>query len=185
MYLDRVLSSPLPGEKIVFYLRRHPLIFFKTFIFYGFMVTWPVAAYFLSLKYWPTLTDLLLNGVLLEILTKLAVSFYYLVIWIFFWNAWVDYYMDVWLVTTDRLIGYEQKGLFNRTVAELRLSRVQDVNSKVKGFWGTIFHFGDVVVQTAGEAVNFELKNINQPYQVAEKILRQADDWRYHHHNEV
>lgn len=185
MYLDRVLSSPLPEEKIVFYLRQHPLMFIKTIIFYGLMMVWPVAAYILTLKYWPSLIDLLINGGLLEILTKLAISLYYLAIWIFFWNAWVDYYMDVWLVTTDRLISYEQNGLFNRTVAELRLSRVQDVTSKVRGFWGTIFHYGDVTVETAGEYVNFELKNISKPYEVAEKILRQADDWRHHHHNEV
>lgn len=185
MFLDKILPSPLPGERVIFYLRQHPLLFIKTFIFYSFMLVWPVVFYVFVLKYWPSLMDLLFNGALLEILTKLAISGYYLAIWLFFWNAWVDYYMDVWLVTSDRVISYVQNGLFNRVVSELRLSRVQDVNTKVKGLLATMFHFGDVTVETAGEYVNFDLKNVPHPYEVAEKILKLADDWRHSHHEGI
>ena len=54
-------------------------------------------------------------------------------------------------------------------------------NKLIKGFLATVLHFGDVTVQTAGEQINFSFKSIPQPYQVAERILRLADDWRSSH----
>ena len=141
----------------------------------------PPAVAWLVLKLLPSLWDRLFNGALTEALVMLAVSLYFLAIWLFFWNAWVDYYLDVWLVTNERIVSLEQRGLFNRTVAELRLSRVQDVAAQTKGLASTVFNFGEVRVQTAGEESNFVFHQVPHPYEVAEKAMRLADDWKHSH----
>jgi hypothetical protein len=181
MFLGRFLPSPLPDEKIIFYLRRHWFIFARQVCLYVILLTAPVIAAPLVLKFLPSLWDRLFNGALTEVLATLAISLYFLAVWLFFWNAWVDYYLDVWLVTNERVVLLEQRGLFNRTVAELRLSRVQDVAAQTKGLASTIFNFGEVRVQTAGEQNNFVFHQVAQPYEVAEKVMRLADDWKHSH----
>jgi len=184
MFLGRFLPSPLPGEQVIFYLRRHWFVLARQVVLYVILFIAPLVAAYLVLKLFPDFWDRIFNGALTEALVTLAISLYYLAVWLFFWNAWVDYYLDVWLVTNERVVSLEQRGLFNRVVAELRLERVQDVAAQSKGLAGTILNFGEVRVQTAGEEPNFMFHQVSKPYQVAEKILRLADTWKHSHPHE-
>ncbi len=181
MFLDRVLSHPLPGERVIFYLRRHWVIFAKEVALYVALAATPVLLAWLMPMYVPTMWEFLWNGALAEALVRLALSLYYLGVWIFFWHAWTDYYLDVWLVTNERVMSLEQRGLFNRRVAELRLSRVQDVAATVKGFFATALDYGEVRIQTAGEEPNFIFHDVSNPNDISQKVLHLADDWRHAH----
>ncbi|PIS42146.1 MAG: hypothetical protein COT24_05000 [Candidatus Kerfeldbacteria bacterium CG08_land_8_20_14_0_20_40_16] len=101
----------------------------------------------------------------------LASSAYFLFIWLFFFNHWIDYYLDVWIVTNQRILNIEQEGLFSRTISELNLEMVQDATSEVKGKVATVLNFGNVYVQTAGEEKRFVFEEIPAPRQVASKII--------------
>ncbi|MFH1112031.1 MAG: PH domain-containing protein [Patescibacteria group bacterium] len=181
MWLDQVLSSPLPGEHVIFYLRRHWFTFFLELLKYLLLLVVPVLLALVFIRYLPDRWEILFNGELTEILVKLAVSIYYLGVWVFFWTAWVDYYLDVWLVTNERIISIEQKGLFNRFRSELRLSRVEDATTEVKGVFPTMLHYGNIIVQTAGMEQNTIFRNVSDPYQVAEKIIKLTDGWHKIH----
>jgi Bacterial PH domain len=63
-----------------------------------------------------------------------------------------NYYLSLQIVTSERIIDIDQKGLFLREVNELPIDNIEDVTYKQNGFWGTIFNYGDVIVQTAGSA---------------------------------
>lgn len=90
-------------------------------------------------------------------------SFVALILWIFGFIVWIDYYLDIWIVTSERVINIEQKGLFNRVISELKLSRIQDVTTEVNGIIQTVLNFGDVHIQTAGEESKFFLRHIPDP----------------------
>src|SRR3989344_2375706 len=47
--------------------------------------------------------------------------------WIWLFWALVTYYLDVLIVTNERLVHIEQKGVFHRVISETRLSRIQDI----------------------------------------------------------
>jgi len=83
----------------------------------------------------------------------------------------VDYYLDIYIVTDRRIVSINQQGLFNREISELHLHQIQDINAKVRGVFETIFHFGDVYIQTAGERANFTFSTIPQPYVIAKRII--------------
>ena len=87
----------------------------------------------------------------------------------------MDYYLDVWIVTTKRVLNIEQTGLFARVVSELRLYRVQDVTSTVKGVVETLFDFGDVEIQTAGEKTRFLFEEIPHPNRISKSILELSE----------
>jgi len=181
MFLERVLQSSLVGEKVVFYLRRHWLTFVTTVLRYIFFLALPFVVGYVILKFFPELWDRVFNGGLTDVIAQLLISLYFLSVWFFFWDAWVNYYLDVWLVTNERIVALEQHGLFNRTVAEIRLEKVQDVSTKVTGWAGTFFGYGDAYVQSAGSETFFALRKVPHPYKVTEKILRLVDDWKQTH----
>ena len=85
--------------------------------------------------------------------------------------GFVDYYLDVYIVTDRRIVDIRQNGFFKREISELYLREVQDVNAKVIGFFPTVLHFGEVVIQTAGEIDNFLFNSVPHPYQISKTIM--------------
>lgn len=61
-----------------------------------------------------------------------------------------DYYLSLQIVTSERVIDIDQKGLFNREVNQLSLDKVQDVTYKQNSFLSVVFNFGNVIIETAG-----------------------------------
>lgn len=74
-------------------------------------------------------------------------------------------------ITDENIVDMDQMGLFQRTIATLRLSRVQDISVQVKGPMQTIFHYGTVTVQTAGEKELFHFDYVPEPYKVKATIV--------------
>ncbi len=94
-----------------------------------------------------------------------------LLVWLYAFLVWIDYFFDVWIITNERVINIEQKGLFVRAVSELKFSRIQDVTSEVSGMIPTILNFGDVKVQTASEEDYFLFRRVPDPYHVKDLIM--------------
>lgn len=94
-----------------------------------------------------------------------------LLIWMYAFLVWIDYYFDVWIITNERIINIEQKGLFVRSVSELKFSRIQDVTSEVRGMIPTILNFGDVKIQTASDEDFFLFRQVPDPYYVKDVIM--------------
>jgi membrane protein YdbS with pleckstrin-like domain len=123
------------------------------------------------------------TGVTPAILPYLIVGagIWYLLVLAFFHYTWIDFYMDMAIITDDRLIDISQHGIFHRAISEVSLLRVQDVNATTKGIFQTIFNFGRVDVETAGDIPNFVLDNRPKPFEIArvvqnahERLVRQT-----------
>lgn len=104
-------------------------------------------------------------------LYALGVHLFWLLAIVLALAAFVDYYLDYWVVTDRRIVSVEQSGLFSRTVAQLHLSRVQDATARVHGPVATVLDYGDVFIQTAGEEARFVFTSIPHPNQVIARIM--------------
>ena len=137
-----------PDEKIVVVLHRHWFTFFRSVIGLIFLGVVPAGIVWWWAGYagWE-----LIPGTLGHTLLVMAGALFELFVWILIYGFWLDYYLDTFIITDKRLVDIEQSGLLGRTVAEQRLYRVQDVTSEAQGLLATMFHFGNVYVQTAGE----------------------------------
>lgn len=100
-----------------------------------------------------------------------AENFFILAIWMYCFMIWIDYYFDIWIITSERIINVEQKGMFTRKASELRYAKIQDVTTEVMGFLPSVFNYGDVRVQTAGEVNEFVFRTISDPYRVKNLIM--------------
>src|SRR3989338_3096464 len=113
------------GEQIILLLRRHPFIIAVKLGFWLVVATMPP----LFMLILGNEVEALFIHNLFGPLAVLFTSTYYLFTWLFVLHTFVDYYLDVWIVTNERIINIEQRGLFSRTVSEQKLYRVQDVTS--------------------------------------------------------
>ena len=79
------------------------------------------------------------------------------------------------------MVDIDQITLFARKIAEVDLYQIQDASSEVKGFWGTLFNYGHVNIQTAGSIPKFSMENVPRPHQLRRTILDlAAEDKKYH-----
>jgi uncharacterized membrane protein YdbT with pleckstrin-like domain len=164
-------------EHIEMVLRRHWLTFFPVIGLFLLLAAVPVGVYFLL----PWSGALLADPVGYP-LVVLAGSIYYLFLWVFFFAQFIDYYFDTWIVTNDRLVDIEQRGLFSRVVTELDLYLIQDVTSETHGFFANVFNYGDVLIDSAGPKQRVEFKNVPHPNEVRNQVVQLAEgDRKYHH----
>ena len=140
----------------------------------------PIAVYWMIQSMFPNMLLSESGRGLLLLLTSL----YYLFIWVTMFTVFVDYYLDIYIVTTHRIVDIEQKGLFNHIVSEQSLERVQDVSSKVKGFFPTFLDYGLVLIQSAAAKNLFHFKQVPEPDVVARKIGNLAQEFRTHHRHD-
>jgi uncharacterized membrane protein YdbT with pleckstrin-like domain len=179
MISKKKLFTKDSGEKVIMHLWQHPFIFLKIFLFYCFLFLIPIGCYFFALYFFP---EILSNSVLISPLSVLA-YIYYLTIFLLTFNFWVEEYLDIRTITNKRVISREYLGLFNRTVSELELYRIQDVSVDQKGFFATILNYGNVSLQTAGAQEKFMFKNIANPVEVSRLIQKlDKDDKKLHHY---
>ena len=166
------LPGHLAGEKIIKVIRRDFFILLKKILYFIILVILPwLFFYYLLVEIFPNL----LLGIISYPLIIISASAYYLFIWLFFFFSFIDYYLDVWIITNERIIDVQQKGFFSRTISEQRLYRIQDVTSEVHGFFPTIFKFGDVHIQTAGSKQRFFCHEIPYPDKVRDILIKLAE----------
>ncbi|OGL73841.1 hypothetical protein A3C96_02060 [Candidatus Uhrbacteria bacterium RIFCSPHIGHO2_02_FULL_60_10] len=163
-----------PDEKVIMSLRRHPIVFLAEAAVIAILGLATVLAYFLIVWYQPDW----LTGPISRPLLVLAGSAYLLLVWHFFIARFVDFYLDMWVLTTEKILNVEQHSLFSRTVSELDLAMIQDVTSEVRGILPTILNYGYVHVQTAGEVKRFVFEQVPNPEAVRGKILQLVEEER-------
>ena len=170
----RHLPNCKADEHLVYFLRKHPIPLAGLFFGLIAYITLPIAGIMLIQSIKP---ELLTDPVYLPLLV-MAASLILLFCWLFLFQAFLDYYLDIWVVTNHRILNITQSGLFHRKVSELRLYRVQDATASIGGLLHTLFNFGTIQIQTAGETSHFVFEDIPDPQEVTKTILRLVEEDR-------
>ncbi|MDP3934814.1 MAG: PH domain-containing protein [Candidatus Giovannonibacteria bacterium] len=156
----------LPNEQILMVLHRHWIAFFLKFVI-GVIL---LIILLLVIPYFPFLESALgISQVALWFFALIYLMAVVLVIFVF----WIDYYLDIWIITSERIIDIDQKGLFNREISEFMLDRVQDVTVEIPNFTATVLKYGNIIIQTAGEQ-SFRIEQAPNVYGAKNLILDYA-----------
>ena len=158
-------------ESLVINLWPHPIVFLRVILGCLVLFILPILAAYLVDFVWP---QALANPTLGAFVVSAGFA-YYLYVLMFSLFIWMTNYLSVWTITTRRIISRRQNGLFNRTVSEIELYRVQDITSEQKGFWPTVLNYGDLYIQSAGEEERFIFKNIGNPTNIS-RIIQKLDE---------
>lgn len=168
-------------EKVEYVLRRHPITFVPYVALFIVLLAVPLVLYFLLTNLFPQI----LNGHVLYPLLVLFASIYCLSILLFFYAQFIEFYLDLWIITNDRMIDIEQFGIFSRSVSEVDLFRIQDVTTNVSGLFATFFKYGDVSVNTASVNINIVARKVPFPNKIREELIRLAHEDRKYHISET
>lgn len=111
----------------------------------------------------------------------LQINYYYLlffillllilVIWQFIFIIFAHYYLDCWIITSERTIHTELRSLFSRFYSSVSHDRIQDITVDIHGFFPTIFKYGNLKIQTAGAFKSFVFRQIPDPYKSKDTLM--------------
>ncbi|HLD60647.1 MAG TPA: PH domain-containing protein [Patescibacteria group bacterium] len=176
MHLTRFIHQK-SYEHIAHKVRRHLITMVPTLIGSFFLLLLPMGVYWLTQSVFPTLLESTIAFPLLVLLG----SIYYLSVALFFYTYFVTFYLDLLIVTNDRLLHIQQHGLFARTISEVDLYHIQDLTSEVKGFFASTFNYGSLSIQTAGAVEKFHIRDIPNPDGLRQTIAELAEEDRKYH----
>ena len=173
MYSKKHFPQQKPGEEIIYFLRRHWIVPLRNIAISLLLAAIPLGFYYVFLS-----GTTFLDSDVWRALYVLGTSSFYLFVILFTFTNFIDYYLDVWIVTNQRIINIEQKGLFGREVSEKDLGRMQDITANVKGIWATILKYGDLHIQTAGEQQRFVFKQVPHAEDLTREISNIVSNYR-------
>ncbi len=167
-----------PGEQIVKIVRRHWYVLAVGCLT---LVAMAILPGFILVA-----VDLLSSQVQTYIISHWEIfAFIYgcwlLILWVLSAVVWTNFYLDVLVITTDRVVDIQQVSLFARNIAEFQMANLQDMRVDVVGILPTILHFGNLQLQTAGSTREFVIEDIPHPLEVKNIIARQHDLYLHSH----
>lgn len=148
-------------EVIILLLRRHPITNLPWIVIAALMLVFPIA-----LDLVPILEFLPPN------FQSVAILIWYLLIGAFILEQFLVWFFNVNIVTDERVFDVDFHNLLYREISDAHLDQIQDVTVRMGSAIRTIFNYGDVLIQTAGEVPNLEFEAVPHPDRVA-KILRE------------
>ncbi len=161
-----------PNERVVLLLRRHWTVIAKHLIQLVASLCLPPVILSVLLLF----SDFtFIPGELEYVLAVELLSVYFLFAFLFYFESFVDYHLDIWVVTDQRIVSIEQNGLFRRVISEVNILQIQDVTSEVNGGLQTFLDFGQVYIQTAGQTARFSFEEVAHSAEVAKVILQVHD----------
>lgn len=157
-------QSQEDDEKILLFLRRH----FITNVY------WILISIFLAVLPVFIPNFLTLAGFSLFALAKnliiIITAFYYLLIATYILINFLTWFYNISFITTKRVVDIDFSDLIYQNVAATKLSLLQDADYTQIGVIASLFNFGDVFVQTAGDKPNFDFLAVPSPAKVAQII---------------
>lgn len=163
-----------PGEVLVFQTGKHPLGIIYTFLqaTFGFMLAGGLLLFlvpgFVSEDSRASVTSTL---VLILAIASLCIGGLLLV-------AAYLYNQSRLIVTNKNMTQVMQYGLFSRKVSELSLGSIEDVTAEKNGIMASIFDYGILRIETAGEQNNFHFTYCPHPNKYGQLLLDARQ--RYH-----
>ena len=143
-------------EEVILVRRRHPWVLFKA----GVITLIILVLIFIAFLIW---------GASLNSIIVLIAGLIFLILYLM--GRFFVFNSDIFILTNQRIINIDQSGFFLRRVSEAELSNIQNVTYEIKGPIKSMLNFGEIIVQTAGNAPGLTLKNVENPHFVQEKIV--------------
>lgn len=147
-----------PQEKVIRIYHRYSLTYFWHWLLVFVLVVAPFFFMFLLFSWG--------NWGIGLFAASLVVAVIILVRTLFFWRN------NFFLVTNERAIKVQRKGVLNKVVTDLNFFNIRSITYKVKGVFPTIFRYGKIVIETNEGKTIFEVNRLKKPAQIV-NILAQ------------
>lgn len=96
--------------------------------------------------------------------------YWYVGLSIFAFLNFLFWYFNVGIITNERIMDIDWNSVTHHDVAVTQMSKVQNAKADISGVMASIFNFGSVYVETAGNTPNIEFLNVKHAQLVVRKI---------------
>jgi hypothetical protein len=148
------------GEKVMSVIHRHILVFkiaAAKATFFGLIM--PLAVYLV----FPRVAIISLVWAF----AGMCVVFYH----------FIDWYFDVWILTTMGVIDLERNGFFDMASTRIDYHMMEGIAYQIKGVLHTMFNYGDITIDKLGSKTSVVLKDSTNPKKVERLIMKYQEDF--------
>jgi len=146
-----------PDEEVILFMRQHIIVLIPKLIL-------GIIIFFVPFILFPILIQFLQNSVSLPGgYVVVGMVFWYVATFGYFLAMFMQWYFNIFIVTNHRIIDIDFLYFLYKKFAEAKIEKIQDISFRTGGIMATIFNFGDVVIQTAGEMPNLLFEKIPKP----------------------
>lgn len=162
---DNPLKVMQPGERVICEIRRHPFGLFGMYAMFAAIVLAAVVGVAVAPRIVPGLTQQT------QAIAALGAIILCAIIGLFTYVGAVIYKGNRWIVTSDSITQIEQVSLFNRQISQLSLANLEDVTVEQNGIFQSMFGFGRLRAESAGQRGKFVFDYCPRPTEFARQII--------------
>jgi uncharacterized membrane protein YdbT with pleckstrin-like domain len=173
------LAVMQPGEHMVCELRRHPIGLIGIYISAALIIILALAGAGAVPYFLPDASQQVKLGTVLGAVILAAMTLLYAYIVSIVYNG------NRWIVTSDSITQIDQNGLLSRQTSQLSLANLEDVTIEQDGLLQSIFDFGSLRAETAGQRGKFVFPFCPNPTENARKIIAAHEAYIAHNPEET
>lgn len=153
------------NETIELFLRQHPIVNVGWVVASLFFLILPPIILQLDSQFGSNFAGLISVNLLLGILL-----IYYLLLAAFAFEQFLSWYFNVYIVTNMHIVDINFHSLLSKEVIEISLDDIEVIAHHVAGVFGSLFHYGDVEIETAAETKRILFEKVPRPDLVTDKV---------------
>ncbi len=88
----------------------------------------------------------------------------------YLWFNFLHWFYNVGIITNERVVDVDFINVVYREINSARLEKIEDITSRGVGYFGSLFNYGNIFIQTAGAEINIEFQNVPNPSAIANTI---------------
>jgi hypothetical protein len=152
------------GEEVVLFLRQHIIVNLPWMILV--VIALAVSSVF---EFFPPYAAMPLNYQIVVSLVWYLLTFGYAL------GNMMAWFFNIYILTDERVVDVDFIHLLKKRISVTKIDTIQDVTATVAGAAGTIFHYGNIRIQTAAQRPEFEFANVPHPDKIAAIIHELID----------
>ncbi len=163
--VDNPLKVMQPGEQVVCEIKRHPIGLLSIYATFAFVVGIAIVAIASASMFLPNFSSQKQAALALGAIIICAM------VGLFTYVSSVVYKGNRWIVTSDSITQISQVSLFRKQTSQLSLANLEDVTVEQDGILQSMFGFGRLRAESAGERSKFAFDYCPNPSEYAKKII--------------
>ncbi|MEK7083217.1 MAG: PH domain-containing protein [Patescibacteria group bacterium] len=159
------------NETVLVSARKHWLIFALESAGLGLGVILPIGIIIITRISAPDFIQYTLGTQVFYQTAIFITAAWWLVMFIIFAAMFTNYYLDIFIITNQRVIDIEQLGLFARDVTSAPLQNIEDIKVEIIGILPSLLDFGNLHIQTAAAMREITIYGIHRPNKIRDLII--------------
>lgn len=155
---DVIFESQHKNEKVILMIRSHPITKWQC-VFNAVLLILAIITF-----------DLFFSNLVVFKQALIINVFSLVFVFSYLWFNFLHWFYNVGIITNERVVDVDFINVVYREINSARLEKIEDITSRGVGYFGSLFNYGNIFIQTAGAEINIEFPNVPNPSSIIDTI---------------